>query len=57
MSENLEPGQDKARSRTCGALFCLVLSREWGEWIFGTIIGDCLGTTITTIGIRSPIPN
>ena len=32
---------------------CLVLSREWGEWVMETIIGEYRGTTI---GIRSPKP-
>ena len=33
-------------------LFCPVLSREWGNGLWGLLLGD-IGTTI---GIRSPIP-
>ena len=32
---------------------CVVLSREWGNGLFWTIIGDYMGTTL---GIHSPIP-
>ena len=34
-------------------LSCLVLSREWGNGLWGLLLGDSIGTTI---GIHSPIP-
>ena len=36
-----------------GAFFRLVLSREWGNGLWGLLVGDYIGTTI---GIHSSIP-